>query len=190
MKRIYLLSYNLISFLLWFYILFHVVMNPFSFFQDVSLILKIAQTMAVLDIFHSYLGLSSSLKLPAIMQTSTRLIFTWLILGKYDVTTIGWVPLMVVASWSIIEIVRYLYYFLKVKFDEVESNVPYLIVWLRYRLFFILYPLGFSGEVACLYKSDLVVGGWAFTFIPYFFGLLFMMKHMHLIGQKKLKDRA
>ena len=188
MKRVYLLSYNLISFSLWLYIIFHVVTKPFSFFQDVSLILKIVQTMAVLDIFHSYLGLSSSLKLPAIMQTTTRLAFTWLILGKYNVTTIGWVPLMVVGSWSIIEIVRYLYYFLKVKFNELESKVPYLIIWLRYRLFFVLYPLGFSGEVACLYKSDLVVGGLTFIFIPYFFGLLYMMKHMHLIGQKRLKN--
>tara|TARA_Y100001970_G_scaffold273906_1_gene372800 strand:+ start:231 stop:797 length:567 start_codon:yes stop_codon:yes gene_type:complete len=186
MKKIYLLSYNLISFLLWSYVFVHVLISPFIFFQDINFILKIVQTLAVLDVCHSYLGLSSSFKLPAIMQTATRLLFTWLILGKYEVTTIGWVPLMVVGSWSLIEVVRYLYYFLKIKSEE-EREIPYILVWLRYRLFFVLYPLGFAGEVACLYKTNIVEGGWTLLFIPYFLGLLFMMKHMHELGKKKLK---
>ena len=188
MKKIYLLSYNLISFFLWSYVLVCVLVSPFSFFNDISLFLKVVQTMAILDICHSYLGLSSSFRLPSTMQTTTRLIFTWFILGHYEVTAFGWIPLMVVGSWSLIEIVRYLYYFLKVKFEK-ESKVPYFLVWLRYRLFFVLYPLGFFGEVACLYKTNIVEGLWAFLFLPYFLGLLFMMNHMYQLGKKKLKDK-
>ena len=189
MKKIYLLSYNLISFFLWSYVFVHVFISPFSFLQNISVVLKVVQTLAILDICHTYLGLSTSFKLPVMMQTLTRLIFTWFILGKYGVTTLGWIPLMVVGSWSIIEIVRYLYYFFKVKFEE-ENQVPSIILWLRYRLFFILYPLGFAGEVACLYKTKLVVGEWTLIFIPYFLGLLFMMRHMFNLGKKKLKSQS
>ena len=186
MKRLYLLFYNSISFFLWFFIFFQVLYSPLSFYSDISLVLKIAQTLAILDICHSYLGLSTSFKWPSFLQITTRLIFVWLILEKYEVTRMGWGPLLMIGSWSIIEVVRYFYYFLKVK-NNGKKETPSFLVWFRYRLFIVLYPLGFAGEVFCLLKTNIIEGGMYILFVPYFLGLIFMMKHMFWLGEKKLK---
>ena len=51
-----------------------------------------------------------------------------------------------VASWAVIEIVRYLFYAAKLVSDNPEA-MPYPLFWLRYSLFMVLYPSGISGEV-------------------------------------------
>ena len=90
--------------------------------------------------------------------------------------------------WSFIAVVRSLHYFFKVKYG-IELDALYPLTWLRYRLFIILYPLGFAGEVACLYETKIIEGWWSLLFVPYFFGLLFMMKHMFGLGKKKLRNK-
>ena len=49
---------------------------------------------------------------------------------------------MLLVAWSIAEMTRYLYYAL-----NIYDMVPYILVWMRYTLFIVLYPLGVSGEL-------------------------------------------
>ena len=49
-----------------------------------------------------------------------------------------------VASWSAIEIVRYVFYAFKLASDK---SMPYPLFWLRYSLFMVLYPSGITGEI-------------------------------------------
>jgi very-long-chain (3R)-3-hydroxyacyl-CoA dehydratase len=50
--------------------------------------------------------------------------------------------------WSIAEITRYLWYALNI-FDKNS----YLLTWCRYSFFIVLYPLGITGELLCIYKA-------------------------------------
>lgn len=57
-------------------------------------------------------------------------------------------PLALIA-WSITEVIRYLYYAL-----NLLGAVPYLLVWCRYTFFTVLYPVGVTGELLCLYAAQ------------------------------------
>jgi very-long-chain (3R)-3-hydroxyacyl-CoA dehydratase len=45
-------------------------------------------------------------------------------------------------SWACVEVPRYLFYALNIYMD----TVPFVLFFLRYNLFFVLYPSGISGE--------------------------------------------
>ena len=182
MKKFYLLSYNFFSLTLWLNVFFNLFFAE-NFYLEIEVILKIVQTCAFLEIVHSFFGLSSSVKIPSILQISARLIFVWIILEIFPETRTGWAFYAMVGSWSLIEVVRYSYYFLKVK-DE--KKVPYFVTWLRYSLFFVLYPLGLVGEIGCLLTTNLIRGPWFLVLIPYFLAFIFMMRHMLYLRNKKL----
>jgi very-long-chain (3R)-3-hydroxyacyl-CoA dehydratase len=56
--------------------------------------------------------------------------------------------------WAYAEVVRFTYYALKqLEFKEVENGVFALVGWLRYNSFQIMYPLGISGEMLCVYNA-------------------------------------
>ena len=46
-----------------------------------------------------------------------------------------------VLAWCLVEIVRYPYYFF-----QLLGRVPYALLWLRYTLFYVLYPIGVASE--------------------------------------------
>ena len=50
-------------------------------------------------------------------------------------------------AWSVTEIIRYSFYALKL-----YDIVPYPLLWLRYTLFYILYPLGVGSELALTFS--------------------------------------
>jgi len=54
-------------------------------------------------------------------------------------------------AWGITEVVRYLFYFFKLLTPK--SGPPKLLVWLRYSLFLVLYPLGVASELALAHAS-------------------------------------
>jgi very-long-chain (3R)-3-hydroxyacyl-CoA dehydratase len=78
-----------------------------------------------------------------------------------------------VFSWSITEVIRYLFYALK------ENNIsPYLLLWARYSTFLILYPSGVAGEMGMLYFAleAFKRGTWGtyFNFYPVAVGILIL----------------
>ena len=54
-------------------------------------------------------------------------------------------------AWGITEVVRYSFYFFKLL--SPKSGPPKVLVWLRYSLFLVLYPLGVASELALAYAS-------------------------------------
>ena len=52
------------------------------------------------------------------------------------------------ASWSLVEVPRYLFYTMNLS----GLGIPYVIFWLRYSLFGILYPTGITGELGSTYR--------------------------------------
>ena len=51
--------------------------------------------------------------------------------------------------WSLIEVPRYLFYLLKL----LEVKIPTWLLFLRYNLFFVLYPAGISGEILTIINA-------------------------------------
>lgn len=79
----YLALYNLASAAGWAFVLFITVTKylakaaPEALWQDVQLPLKIVQTAAVLEVFHSLFGLVRSPLMTTIMQVASRVILLW-----------------------------------------------------------------------------------------------------------------
>lgn len=111
--------------------------------------------------------------------------------------------LMMMFAWSLTEVVRYSYYLLSLFEMEVRS-----LTWLRYSLFIVLYPLGVTGEIGCLFSAQAagVIGGlapvgsswlmqsvfsplfrimplWLFVLLSYGPGLSTL--YMHMLTQRK-----
>jgi very-long-chain (3R)-3-hydroxyacyl-CoA dehydratase len=109
--------------------------------------LKIAQTLAVLEIVHAIIRIVPSNVFLTFFQVFSRVFVLWgvLNLSPPSQVSVG-VPLLLLA-WSITEIIRYGYYVLHL------VGLASIIQWFRYTLFIALYPIGVSGELLCIYAS-------------------------------------
>lgn len=144
--------------------------------------LMIAQTAAVMEIVHAFFGLVKSPVILTFFQVFSRIWTFWAVLvmtpetrkanvdfadvigkvvkgGKWplNASSLLHVPKMGVnvktlcIAWGITEVVRYLFYFFKLV--SPKSGPPKVLVWLRYSLFLVLYPLGVASELALAYAS-------------------------------------
>ncbi|MDC6272304.1 protein tyrosine phosphatase-like domain-containing protein [Acetobacter pasteurianus] len=166
--KIYLLAYNGLSAGLWLYILFQCITNiqrgyflyksggdeiPHSFMLYTQIF------NSLFELAHSVTGLVPSPIPTLLLQSFARLIILVGICyvipespANYALYTFSGLTL----AWSITEIIRYGYYFLKLS-QKAPASVPYSITWLRYSAFFILYPLGLVCESLTVYRSYAVI---------------------------------
>lgn len=107
----------------------------------------IFQLLAILEVVHAVIGLVRSSPVTTFIQVFGRLqvLFIHYKLSEAQ-NSAG--NLFMVTAWSLVEIVRYLYLALN---TAKVSIFP--IMWLRYSLFYILYPIGVYGEMKVLYDS-------------------------------------
>lgn len=105
------------------------------------------QMLALLEIVHAVIGLVGSNITTTTIQVLGRLQVLYV---HFQVTeareSFGVYPM--VLAWTLVELVRYLYLALKVVKLE-----PFILLWLRYSLFYVLYPLGVYGEMKVLYDA-------------------------------------
>ena len=148
-KTMYLFLYNVIQWFGWILILTDRIAN-----HDVPelsgtgvVCLYIFQSLAVMEILHSLVGLVRANPMTTIVQVASRL---QLLLVYYYVEeareSSGLLPMIV--AWGLVEIVRYLYLAL-----NMFGISPRWLTWLRYSLFYVLYPLGVYGEMKVLFDS-------------------------------------
>jgi hypothetical protein len=81
------------------------------------------------------------------LQVASRVVLIWGIVENFPVETNPAYTTMLLA-WSVTEVVRYSYFVL-----SLTGQVPPFLIWLRYNLFFILYPLGIGSEVWLVWSS-------------------------------------
>ena len=133
MANTYLLVYNSVSLLLWLL----VASNPLNNVSNSYVLFT--QSFAVLEIFHSLIGLVSSPVSTVAVQVASRLLLC-LVLPSITPSIFRYSMLF---AWSLTEVIRYSYY--------AFTNPPYVLLWARYSLFIVLYPLGAGSEVAIMY---------------------------------------
>ncbi|XP_018323412.1 very-long-chain (3R)-3-hydroxyacyl-CoA dehydratase 2 [Agrilus planipennis] len=153
-SKAYLIVYNVVQTLGWSYLLFQVVTyyvslkSANSLYETVKWTVIIFQNAAVLEIVHAFLKLVPSNPIVTLQQVFSRVM---LVCGVLMVTNEGrdyfGLPLALFA-WCITEIIRYGFYAL-----NLIGFVPDLMKWLRYTTFIILYPVGVTGELLCLYGA-------------------------------------
>lgn len=157
-KTAYLVLYNVACAVGWAYVLYLTLVtlqthdkNRKDFlWETIKDPLTIVQTAAFMEVVHAAIGLVSSPVFTVAMQVSSRLLLVWCYSRVYAESQNDWSLYLMVISWSLVEVPRYLFYvFAQFKGQE----VPYALFWLRYSLFMVLYPTGISGEVLQMYAG-------------------------------------
>ncbi|KPA80782.1 putative mitochondrial Protein tyrosine phosphatase [Leptomonas pyrrhocoris] len=154
-KDLYLLAYNAGMCAGWGVILAKMVKHladggsASTVYPNVATLLCIFQTGAVAEIVHAALGLVRSPVATTFLQVLSRLLVLYgaVRIGDTEATKSP-VFAQIVMAWGLSEVIRYSFYganLLKVKLAP--------LTWLRYSAFMVLYPVGITGEIGCLYKS-------------------------------------
>ncbi|KAM0786012.1 hypothetical protein ACM66B_006828 [Microbotryomycetes sp. NB124-2] len=169
-------------------------------YDSIGDIVKAVQTVALLEIVHSALGLVRSGLVTTLMQLSSRIFVVWYVCDFYPDNAASPFYVSMVLAWSVTEVIRYSHYVTSL----LGLKAP-LLEWLRYSTFYVLYPVGALSEAALIFYSaphaQKAYG------LPGFFAtvgicaawppsLLVMMGHMikqrrkHLLGHQAPKAHA
>lgn len=202
---IYLILYNIVQALGWTALAIKIVYH-FTFhkscdglYDEIKMLLNIFQTLAALEVVHAMVGfVRSSVSLTA-FQVASRVFLTWCILHIVPETQNGFGVLLLLTAWSVTEIIRYTYYM-----TALVQGIPFLLQWARYTFFFVLYPVGVTGELMCIYSALPYVYQreiWSFSLpnklnisFHYYYALIFIMLsyiplfpqlYFHMIAQRK-----
>ena len=187
--------YNLVSAAGWGYILLCVIskyplMGQPLFYESTKDIVTLVQCGAIMEIVNSLLGIVRSPIVTTVAQVLSRLlivvgIFQWL---PETPACSSFAYITLLSAWSITEVVRYLFYFFTLAF---KSGPPYVLILLRYNLFWVLYPTGVASELTLVYSSLAVAElrysvyakwGLIFAMLTYLPGL--PMLFMHMVSQR------
>jgi hypothetical protein len=69
-------------------------------------------------------------------------------------TTAHWGAALMILSWALVEVPRYLFYVSAIVSGDATKGTPYPLFWLRYSLFALLYPTGIAGELSVFINSS------------------------------------
>ena len=166
LKKNYLLAYNATLIFGWALVLTVaakacITLGPKHVYENVEVMLLVAQTAAVMEVLHAMFGIARSPVLVTAMQVSSRLMVVWGVLYVAPPSRAAFLPLANVGgvdlglglpsllfAWGVTEVVRYSYYFFKLL-----GTVPHAVTWMRYTFFIVLYPLGVASELFLTYSG-------------------------------------
>jgi very-long-chain (3R)-3-hydroxyacyl-CoA dehydratase len=191
-KKTWLIIFNFITLVAWSLFVAVLFLEGFQLTARASVVLALAQGLAIIEIAHAIMGIAGSNWMMTLLQVSSRFFITFLVmLMAVNCPCIGLesfgYPLIAVA-WSLTEIVRALNYL-----GDLLNKSWKTILWLRYSLFLVCYPIGVAGEFLILYgfwkwrgaSVDLIafslmaIGVSYVVFFPALFG--------HMLHQRKKK---
>lgn len=201
----YLVLYNVVQVIGWSYLLYQLIsylLNPSkdtTLWEFVKTTVIVFQNAAILEILHVALGfVVSNLALTAAQVYSRVMVVCLVLLATPTAPLSVGLPLALFA-WSVTEVIRYSFYAL-----NIIGSVPYFLIWCRYTFFIILYPIGITGELLCIWAAYQFVsetGMWSttlpnpinFTFDYGYFLLASMLAYipvfpqlyLHMFSQRK-----
>lgn len=167
LTRGYLFIYNALNLLTWgTCVLYtasllpsHLASNKISsiFTATFNPLLLATQSLAILEVLHSLIGLVRAPFLTTAMQVASRLLLVWGIMVPFGGDIVGarstqlgdYAYLGCVGAWGITEIIRYGFFAITLS----GNSVPAWWTWLRYNTFYVLYPIGISSECTLIFKA-------------------------------------
>ncbi|KAF7712609.1 Uncharacterized protein PECH_003010 [Penicillium ucsense] len=128
--------------------IFHATFNP---------LLLATQSLALLEVLHSLVGIVRAPFVTTAMQVASRLLVVWGILAQFGGDIVGakteqlgdYAYLGCVAAWGITEVIRYGFFAITLS----GGSVPAWWTWLRYNTFYVLYPIGITSECTLIFKA-------------------------------------
>ncbi|KAL9085144.1 MAG: hypothetical protein Q9159_004870 [Coniocarpon cinnabarinum] len=172
LNRQYLIAYNGVSFLLWATLLTRVTRTLYYYgvsdvYNIVGDFARNTQSLALLEVVHSLMGLVRAPVMTTGMQVASRLLLVWgvvnpfangLYLGSSSFLNgnarnnqLAYTSML--GAWSVTECVRYLYFVLFLSNASNSGQVPSLLSWMRYNGFWVLYPVGIASEWWLVFQS-------------------------------------
>ena len=132
----------------WMMIFFDFVLQRGYLTDQGQVMLYTFQLLALMEVIHAILEIVRTSPLTTFIQFFGR--FQVLVIHHYIVPEArdSFGNVFMVLAWSSVEIVRYLFLAL-----NVIGVAPYPLLWLRYSLFYVLYPIGVYGEMKVIYDS-------------------------------------
>ncbi|PVI03092.1 PTPLA-domain-containing protein [Periconia macrospinosa] len=146
MRITYLTCYNLLFATLWASVFIRTVsvasQTKSKLFVVTEPPVRWIQTASLLEVFHAAFGIIKSPVGTTFTQIVTRVIQVWLIWHTFpESTSVSIAYPMLLLAWSLADAIRYLYLAL-----HLHARAPQILVWMRYTMFFILYPIGIGAE--------------------------------------------
>ncbi|CCH60099.1 hypothetical protein TBLA_0C02950 [Henningerozyma blattae CBS 6284] len=162
-----------------------------AFFQKTKFGLVLVQCGALIEVYNSLMRIVPSPLLTTLAQVASRLL---LVIGIFTFlpetpacSSLAYITLL--SAWSITEIVRYLFYFFSL---TSENGVPKILIFLRYNLFLVLYPVGVASELFIIYSALPIAETKCSVYYKYFliFSILtylpgLPMLYGHMLAQRK-----
>lgn len=173
-KKTYLLAYNATCFALWSTVTLRAILlipilqshdKLHGLFEALFPLLKWTQTLALLEIVHSVVGLVRASPVTTAMQVASRIVVVWGVLTLYPEIVATTTPFGrdtagsttgpiafagILMAWGVTEIIRYGFFVWK---EGISPTIPTWLTWLRYNTFFVLYPIGISSECLLMYLA-------------------------------------
>lgn len=197
--KIPLILYNTIAGVLWSIHLLRTVQfiinknqDITSFYKNTQYFLTITQSLAIIEIFNSLFKIVRSPLITTAAQVSSRLL---IVIGSFQLSTtpissvIGYEYITLSLAWSITEVVRYFFY----AFNLVNIQ-PKVLLFLRYNMFPVLYPMGVSSELIILYKTVQINDNqvlkliYIASMLAYVPGFPVLFSHMWVQRKKAMKE--
>ncbi|KAL6928354.1 hypothetical protein ACO0SA_003092 [Hanseniaspora valbyensis] len=197
--KIPLVLYNFISCLLWSVHLYKTIQfvseGDFNkiqvFYKNTQYFLTITQSLAVIEIFNSLFKIVRSPIVTTAAQVFSRLL---IVIGAFQLMPkigqeIGIEYITLSLAWGLTEVVRYAFYGLNLL--NIKSKI---IIFLRYNMFPLLYPLGVTSELIVLFKTSnlcdnlLVKIIYIVSMLAYIPGFPVLFSHMWIQRKKAMKE--
>nr|XP_056721812.1 very-long-chain (3R)-3-hydroxyacyl-CoA dehydratase 3 [Euleptes europaea] len=156
LKRGFLFMYNLVQFLGFSWIFVNMTVRLFmlgkdSFFDTfhaTSDMMYLCQTLAVMEIVNTLIGLVRAPLVPILLQVFGRNFILFVVLGGVEEMQSKAVVFFVFYIWSLVEIFRYPFYMLSC--IDIEWKI---LTWIRYSIWIPLYPLGILAEAVTVIQA-------------------------------------
>ncbi|KAH7268188.1 tyrosine phosphatase-like protein [Fusarium solani] len=153
-SNVYLCIYNLLSALLRICILLSTAYlwttsGNVAVWDKLSATARWSETLTALEVVHALTGLVRAPPATTILQVAGRNTIVWAITRNYpDVAAEEAAYSYMLMAWNLADSVRYLYF----AFQTGTSSVPSILLWARYNLFIVLYPIGILSEARLVYR--------------------------------------
>ncbi|VAI61700.1 unnamed protein product [Triticum turgidum subsp. durum] len=123
--------------------------RPEAIYTAIERPLLVTQTAALMEIVHSLVGLVKSPASATILQLIGRIFVAWGVLRSFPETRPHILVTSLILAWSTVAVIRYPYYRMK----ETFGFAHFWLLWLRYNMFLVLYPIGMLSEVGLIYVT-------------------------------------
>ncbi|KHN99493.1 protein tyrosine phosphatase [Metarhizium album ARSEF 1941] len=153
LKNAYLIFYNSASAVAWSVVLGRTIAalylrGPAAVYAAVGEWTKWTQTVAVLEILHSLLGIVRAPVSTTTMQVLSRLLLVWPVVNTWPFLALSPFYTSMLVAWSVTEVARYSYFAL-----SLAGALPALLTWARYSMFYVLYPMGITSECMLVFGA-------------------------------------